>query len=360
MILIISSSKSHCYLFKNLLTTFQSKNLSFQHIQLHNHKNLNDLIGVKSKKEYNNRIKLYWYLGHYQIIKNNIENYLSSNSFKFIILANDIGYLEKLLIKVSKKLGIKSILIEDGNVSIKSRNSISHKLLYRLFDVLIMFNLHDFASNRMGGFGCDIIIAKNEASCNYFKKIRRKSTDLYKMGFLSNFRNKEGIQNLESNPDIIYFLSGFEQSKLLTKYQEQEEKIILVLQNLCETHKKQLQLVPHPDSNITFLKRKFSFAKFLNKTEALNSNKTMYFTYSSSVIFEIVNRNKEVYCIDLKEFSHLREYIHPDNIIDSEKLLFNLYENLDFRNELYAKIHSEILGNFPPFQIENFLNLLSE
>lgn len=373
-ILLVYSSSTHVDLFKNFKCILVKYQIPYEEIFLFEFDNINRLCNVfdQSMIDYkvNSLLKYIRFIFFYNNRKKSLLNFFNISSIKKTFIANDVGFVEKMIIEASREFGVKTYLVQDGLVDINSRNSLVHSFLYGISKILTTINLRQFGFNRYGAYKVDFVLSIGNLSESYFEQVKDINTSIINFGYFrfiaSNvIQDKESINLYRNNNDYIYYLGGFEISKsLISKNNSDFENLRLIYDLLVKTNSQnKLYIVIHPASRQEDVRRIlqnnsiFNF-HIIDKSRALLYINAKHFTYSSSVIFELIYQNINAFIIDKNLTSDFSLLYNPCKLGSSlDQMSFLLNDSMLIAN-YNLRIRKIMKSEFTELTIDNLENLL--
>lgn len=371
-ILLVYSSVTHLDLFKKFKFFLIRNEINYEEIYLYectNSHSINNILD-KCKVDFkvNSALKYIRFIIFYNKRKKIITNFLKKSYVNKAFIANDVGFVEKLIIEALRELRAETYLVQDGLVDMNSRNSIIHLFLYQITKILKLFKLSQFGFNKYGAYFVDFILSIGNVSNTYFEQVKDSHTKIINFGYfrfieINQDSNTENIN--DNNLNYIYYLGGFEISNALRNNNINDFENLKLICDLFVNIKanKNLYIVTHPSSNkdkIIQILRHNSIENFhiIDKDSAFLISNSLHFTYSSSVIFELIYRNKNAFIVDKNSTSNFSEIYNPCKLgyyINDLDSFLNCKSRIEKYNLIIREIMKGEFSNISMHRINEFL-----
>jgi len=291
----------------------------------------------------------------FTLINIEIKKLLNNCKPSIILLGNDIGFIERYIIKRAKYLNIKTVLIQEGTISSKSRSGLKYKIRYWITDsILRPLGLEYIGSTKAGKSGCDIIAVFGNSSKRELEKLNISKHNIRIIGNLRNDYIITNHLNIKKNLNLnckknnfifVYFCSGIrEQLNDEIGFVHEIEEICLIYELLKDNNINNgnwnfgLRLHPRssPESYLNYLKNELTDKRFfLLKPSPIDdtiSCADCCILSFSAVYYEIVMMNKPciVSSVSFKKIDKYYKIIkdYPLDVFSEKETLQNALNNI--------------------------------
>ncbi len=295
------------------------------------------------------------------LIPKSIKKQIDVKSFDLLVFGNDIGHIEKLLIKLFRT--IKLLLIQEGIVSYYSRNTISHKINQLITKHLLnKISYQYLGSSKTGLGGCNYLAAYSNHFKNIYVKIGVPSS-IIKITGNTRIENISTTPNNNSRTDknnniFTYFTSGlYEQMKDEKSYKTEYKEILNIYQTIHSIYDSNfiLKVKIHPRSkkeNYINLFCKLNQIRIEDDANIfiLASESKINFISYSAVAYELIPLG--YHCIITSiHFKKIKKYYrcileYPTKIFTEENDLYEMIIALKNNSNVYSVFYRTQLNNF--------------
>jgi hypothetical protein len=166
-----------------------------------------------------------------------------------VVLANDRGLIEKLILHEARRRGIRTLLVQDGRLAPRPRPStrlrtVRHHLKMVASAGLRSAGLPFLAASEYGSGGADVLCASGPAGARILESRRRPNSSVRVCG---QPRYDELPEPMEMPLwDVMIFTTPFEAAGLGVEFQRRQEALVGGLLRWSELRAIRIAVKPHP------------------------------------------------------------------------------------------------------------------
>jgi hypothetical protein len=357
-VIFIHSSVNHELLFSKVIESLAEKN-ECNLYKIHLRSRTNDILD-KNLSHKNTIQELYYTLHEFDkkhfLDRVILASFLYSKIFnqiimdidpKIVILANDTGHIERLIIRICKKQNIKTLLVQDGYLTNYFPQNLFGSVMHNLTCFWILVGGGHIGLIPYGMGGCDYIAAHGEVWADILHYFKVKSTKSVFITGHPNLPISISLPIKSKKPvEVIYLCTNYISGLKDTSAHTMQINEILAIKTALENYFRGnalLRVKLHPQDNIADYKSIIGIDGLrLHHSETLSaliSNASLCITNISSSYLECIYYGRICILsrIGLKSpYKGLFSKLPGDKVhsVDQLENYFELFNNA----ELYAKI----------------------
>lgn len=178
-----------------------------------------------------------------------VRRLLSDHKVTTVVVANDRGLIEKAILHQARRLGLKTVLVQDGRLAPRPSHSnpvgkIGHTLKIAASAALRALGLPYLAASEYGAGGADLICANGPAGARILEARRSSSSSVVICGQ----PRYDDLPTRTQTPrwDVLIFTTPFAAAGLGAELQRRQEDLVGRLADWGAEHSIAFAVKPHP------------------------------------------------------------------------------------------------------------------
>jgi len=196
----------------------------------------------------------------FQIFNTNLHpvDFLKNNKIDVIIVGNDSDVIPQWFVNCAKKLGIPTVLIQDGlmmNLILPKISKLRNYLKHKKFEKLLLLRLKlglkkDFKNILYGQSNCTLILTWSKTSESYFENLGISKESMRQIGY-PKFITRSKKPTLKKT--ILYTPTALHRLGLMTR--SENTNIVNILdKTISKIPNSKLIIKPHPIEDVSLYK----------------------------------------------------------------------------------------------------------